>query len=144
MCKKSPGHLAFTWFIMLGMLFHVLVGHQHDWHELLANEVVGQISLESADYHEHFHRQHPGEPAQPESSGHRHITMDHSDAYTCQSSTQAQDLLAHRLASLLADLPRLNVPPEPPLQLAASFGFTEPQPPPEQRRRVLTSTILLI
>lgn len=151
MRKKASRHRFLGCLVLLGMLFHVLVSHQDGAAELLlSRHHDGRVVLEnifphveSAHYHEDAN--HPDEDTSaPTEHSHQHLAMDHPEAYTCPSSTQAQDLLSLRLASLLASLPlRLEIP-QTQLKLASLWEIPEPQPPPEQRRRALATTILLI
>lgn len=148
MRKKSLRHRYLGWLVLLGMLFHVLVSHQDGAAELLlSRHDDGRVMLENAFRHAHAHHHEHADhhdadaPAGP---AHQHLAMDHAAAYTCPSSTEAQDLLALKLASLLASLPLRLEPPQTAVKLVSLWEIPEPQPPPEQRRRALTTTILLI
>lgn len=120
--------------MLFGMLFHVLVTHQHDFADPHSDQFAHRLVLEAP------HHDHDDAP----DSEHSHLDSDHPNAYLCPSSAEAQDSLALKLASLLARLPLQIDLPQPPLKLAAVWDLQEPQPPPEQRQRVLTTTILLI
>ncbi len=149
MRKKSLCHQYLSWFLLLGMLFHVFVAHQDGISQLLLNHVhkghnfaegVERVHVEADhEYHdaeEHSHS-HPLEPP------HSHA-LEHPEAYPRQSNTEVQDLFDLRLTALQAHMPLLVELPKLPLQWSNRFDLTEPQPPPEQLRRALSSIILLI
>jgi hypothetical protein len=161
MRKKSLRHLFFGWLMLFGMLFHVLVAHHDGTADLLLSQRSdGQIILESGLRHASHHAKahHPDEHPDHEAEhhaladpdhdtpahSHHHLTLDHPEAYTCPSTTEAQDLLSLRLISLLASLPVWIEVPQAPVKLASLWEIPEPKPPPEQIRLALTTTVLLI
>lgn len=144
MRKKPLRHYYLGWLLLLGMFFHVLISHQSGFAELLLDQEHDQ-HLSLADHLIHVQTSHDDPDGHSEEPlSHKHLGIDHPSAYTCPSITEAQDLLSMRLASLLASLPLRIVFPLPPLKLALAWAAAEPQPPPEQIQRILTSTILLI
>lgn len=143
--------------MLFGMLFHILVAHHDGASALLLSERPdGQLVLESglrhAQHHDEdrHHDEHDDHAVAIEHAdddpahSHHHLSVDHPEAYLCPSSTDAQDLLSLHLISLLASLPLRIEQPQTPLKMASVWQMPEPQPPPEQRRLALTTTILLI
>lgn len=146
MRQKSSYHFYLSWFLLLGMLFHVLVEHSDEWFETtLSSQGESQLALYHHDHlglHAIGIDDHDNDSAQ--GPHHNHLTADHPTAYVCASTTQASDLLTHRLNRLFASVPLILEIPRVPLHLTSQMEFAEPQPPPEQRQRALKSTILLI
>lgn len=145
MRKKSIKQLLFSWFILLGMLFHVLVQHQDASASLMVSQLAdGQIKIENTFRHAQTHSFSSHADHEEAGHSHDHLDVEHPESYTCPSSTQASDLLSLRLTTILVSLPVWSEQMDLRLELAPVFRKTEPQPPPEQPRLALTTTILLI
>lgn len=143
MRKKSIIHLYLAWFMLLGMLVHVLVEHQDGTFDLFLRsqtdvQRVGENSPSFYEAHSVAHDPVHGEMEHPHEQG----EIEHPEWYLCPSSFAFNDLISLRLLS--ASLPVWGEPLQP--QAAPVFARTETEtrPPPEQLRLALTTTVLLI
>lgn len=150
MSQKRLNHRYLSWWVLFGLLFHILVAHHRGAEELLLSQQSdGHLVLESGFQHLEAHHtdfsDFHGHAHDPPHEAHQHLALFHSDWYLASASSDGFNLIALRWAASFALLPVFfRFSPEPLAWAARGEHLERPPPWPAFSQQVLTSTILLI